>query len=132
MNFQGNSNNKIPRKTSQSLIAFEESADNTSIQGHYSNSLVIEPTVKQFLINQNTNQGERLSSILKNGSKTNLDSQYRYSSSSDRRDTFGVSIVRGSKKHKIKFKPEIREVSVVENWKDYNAQEHETCACILI
>ena len=132
MNFLENSNNKTPRKTSQSLIAFEESADNTSIQGHYSNSLVIEPTVKQFLINQNTNQGRSLSSILKKGSKASLDSQYRYSSGSDRRDTFGVLIVRGSKKHKIKFKPEIREVSIVENWKNFNVQEHETCACILI
>ena len=131
MNSLKNSNNNSTQTDSQISMTSEDSRD-SNIQAYYSNSLVIEPTIKRFLMNQNTNQATRISSILKKSSTSNSTSQYRYSSNNSRKDSFGVPILEGSKKHKIKFKSEIREVSIIENWKDCNIEEHENCSCTLI
>ena len=113
---------------SQYLNTTEESIDNKT-KKHYSNSLVIESSTK-FVPTDNEFNQLKVSPILKKstGGKSSL----RCSSNMDRRDTYGVQIAPGSKRHKIKFKPQIREVSIVENWKDYNSAEQQTCTCTLI
>ena len=47
----------------------------------------------------------------------------------NRKDSYGISIGPGSRQHKIKFKEEVKEVNVVENWKEYNVSEDRACLC---
>jgi len=50
-------------------------------------------------------------------------------SPSQRRDNYGNPIETGSKKHKIKFKNEIRVVEEIENWKEYNKEDKPCSVC---
>lgn len=47
----------------------------------------------------------------------------------NRKDSYGIQIAQGTRQHKIKFKEEVKEVNVVENWKEYNVNEDRTCLC---
>ena len=112
---------------SQSLIAIEESTDNKTT--HYSSFSLIESNIKPAATDNEFNQ-LKIPSILK---KTSIERpSFRYSSNIDRRDAYGVPIEAGSKRHRIKFKNQLRKVSVVENWKDYNSEENQSCTCNLI
>jgi hypothetical protein len=53
----------------------------------------------------------------------------RASSQSTRNDANGVPIVKGGKRHKIKFKENIVEVQIVENWKEYNSDSTPSSSC---
>lgn len=60
-----------------------------------------------------------------------LRSTISFTERQNRKDSYGIMINRtqGSKQHKIKFKEEVKEVNVVENWKEYNVTEDRTCLC---
>lgn len=48
-----------------------------------------------------------------------------------RKDSYGVLIRHQAKKHKIKFRNDISEVKIVENWKEFNMDEKPCCSCNL-
>jgi len=51
----------------------------------------------------------------------------------ERKDSYGVIITPEIKQHKIKFKDAVREVKVVDNWKEYNViEERPCCICNII
>ena len=45
----------------------------------------------------------------------------------DRRDSYGVTIAHDAKQHKIRFKESVKEVKVIDNWKEYNMNEEKPC-----
>lgn len=49
--------------------------------------------------------------------------------SSTRQDANGNPILKGGRKHKISFKDKVEDVKVVENWKEYNADNYTTSTC---
>ena len=60
----------------------------------------------------------RNASILKTKSKFN---------GKDRRDSYGVTIAPDVKQHKIRFKESVKEVKVIDNWKEYNSNDEKPC-----
>lgn len=51
----------------------------------------------------------------------------------NRKDSYGVIITPEIKQHKIKFKETVKEVKVVDNWKEYNLiEERPCCICNII
>ena len=112
---------------SQSLIAIDESTDNKTT--HYSSFSLIDSNIKSAATDNEFNK-LKIPSILK---KNSVDRpSFKCGSNMDRRDAYGVPIEAGSKRHRIKFKPQLRKVSIVENWKDYNTEENQSCTCTLI
>lgn len=102
--------NKMPQLETSSIVP-----DHRELVRHYSNSLA--QTAKEI----EALEQPRVSSILKT-SHSMVDSETR-----PRKDSNGVIILSGSKKHHIRFKPKITEVKEVESFKKYNLQESEEC-----
>jgi len=87
---------------------------NRDISG--SSSIDMDQDEIEFLTNGSTHK----SSILRSGIKSHL---------RNRKDSYGVIITPDIKQHKIKFKEVVKEVKVVDNWKEYNIVEEKPC-CI--
>ena len=70
-----------------------------------------------------TDQGRvRISSILKNKTNATVESD-----NAIRRDSYGSQIKSGSKKHHIRFNPQLFQIKEVESYKEYNLDNPDTC-----
>ena len=88
-------------------------------------------TINDSTENTDFNGKKPLRSILKKSKffQKNQSPQQFNTSNRIRSDATGSIIQAGSKKHKITFREKVHDITIVENWKEYNMENYEPSKC---